>query len=1111
MHAQLLRQLRDALRFSTDEALSVWLAAPAVDTLPQGATLAQGLQALLQSVDASYQQFDREQELRLQSLSTTAAELAAAKKQLLETARHASQIEDRFETLRRISSDWYWEQDDQFRFTLVSSNGAALLGSDASDIIGKTRWEYVGGALDDPHWQAHHATLNAHQPFENFAFPVNTPANGLRHFSANGEPIFDAHGVFTGYRGIARDNTENVLAQRKLSASLRMTEALLEATPTPLSIKDEHQRFTHMNAPYERLLERSRAQLLGQTLRATHGDIADQGAAIERSILANPRIVQYETSRTLPSGHVVQLMVAKGPVLDTEGKVIGLVTTYNDITELKQAQERLSAQLHVTETLLESAPMAISIKDGQQRFTRINAAYEREFGVRRETLVGKKTLEANVFTPDQSGSPIEEALRASPGVRNFARTRVLPDGTTRHYSTTKAALTDATGKITGFMTMHADVTDLKNAGELAAHRLQMTNILLDASPAPTMIKNAQRRIIYINTAYEKLFNVHRDAVLNRQIRPGQEDATVSEIESVDAELLQTPSTRQFESELTGGTGRKVRCMITKSSYRDVAGAVAGIITTYSDITQLRQAERAAEEQLRLTTILLDATPMPIVVKNRDSQITLVNTAYEQMFAIKREHALAMTVTQRRPEIASDIERIERALYEQPGIHQIEREMTVGNGRKAICIVTKSTYSNQAGEVSGIITAITDISDLKRTEQNLIRAREEAEAAMRARSQFLANMSHEIRTPMNGVLGMTSILAGTTLDADQRGYLDAVKLSGEGLLKIINDILDFSKIEAGKVDIENITYDLRSRVSGLVQMFTASAREKNLALTYHIEPDVPPIVRGDPVRVTQALSNLAGNAIKFTRHGAVSLHVSVAAREQGEITLRFDVRDTGIGIPQAAIERIFDPFSQADVGTTRRFGGTGLGLTISRQLAQLMGGTLTVESTAGAGSSFSFTVKGPEAAELEEADAWLAKTQRLLFDDAPTKGVAVLLAEDNTVNQMVATAMLKKLDCIVTLARDGREAVEATQRQHFDLIMMDCHMPEMDGFAATQAIRTLEKEGQARHIIVAQTANAMEGDRESCLAAGMDDYISKPFTSEKLAAIVQRWSIKNKSV
>jgi CheY-like chemotaxis protein len=266
-----------------------------------------------------------------------------------------------------------------------------------------------------------------------------------------------------------------------------------------------------------------------------------------------------------------------------------------------------------------------------------------------------------------------------------------------------------------------------------------------------------------------------------------------------------------------------------------------------------------------------------------------------------------------------------------------------------------------------------------------------------------------------------------------------------------------------------------------------------------------------VRISQTLSNLVGNAIKFTESGGVSLNVTAQAWEGEQVILRFDVRDTGIGISQTAIERIFDPFSQEDASTTRRFGGTGLGLTISRQLAGLMGGELFVESKQGEGSCFSFTIAVSDAGEAAVGDnsgnAAAEMPARIVshgLADGKTQGIDVLLAEDNNVNQIVACAMLKKLGCTITVAKDGQEALEHVKARHFDLILMDCHMPNLDGFAATAAIRELEKQGHPRHIIIAQTANAMEGDRESCLAAGMDDYISKPIAATALADVIQRW-------
>ena len=389
--------------------------------------------------------------------------------------------------------------------------------------------------------------------------------------------------------------------------------------------------------------------------------------------------------------------------------------------------------------------------------------------------------------------------------------------------------------------------------------------------------------------------------------------------------------------------------------------------------------------------------------------------------------------------------------------------------------------------------------------------------MKTRSQFLANMSHEIRTPMNGVLGMVSLLSATALDTEQAEFVDTIKTSGEGLLKIINDILDFSKMEAGKVEIEDTVFDLNSRVAGIIQLFTASAREKALALTHDIAPDVPHLIHGDPVRVSQVLSNLIGNAIKFTARGSVRVMVRVAGREQDNITLQFDVHDTGIGIAADALVRIFEPFLQADASTTRRFGGTGLGLTISRQLAELMGGSMTVDSKPGSGSRFGFSVQVRAAAALEQpadAQARAHDTRATQAQAAGALGMHVLLAEDNPVNQTVTGAMLRKLGCTIILAGTGAQALAHVQSgETFDVIMMDCHMPEMDGYAATAAIRAWENDDNRRthNIIIAQTANAMDGDRQGCIAAGMDDYISKPFTTATLGATLARWKANSPQI
>ena len=552
-------------------------------------------------------------------------------------------------------------------------------------------------------------------------------------------------------------------------------------------------------------------------------------------------------------------------------------------------------------------------------------------------------------------------------------------------------------------------------------------------------------------------------------------------------------------------------------YTDDSEKVRGIVVLTHDITDQKRAEEAlrqseelhrklykeANEAREHYRSLLESIPDSIVIYDMEGRVTFVNDAFARTFGWRLDELVEGVPYTPESEREITMKNVERVIGEGVSVNHFETKRLAKDGKSVDVSISASRFNDHCGKPSGMVVILRDISDRVRLANQLVLAKEAAEAADRAKSQFLANMSHEIRTPMNAIVGLSHLALQTELTPRQRDYQQKIQSSADSLLRLIDDILDFSKIEAGKLDFEKRVFSLSEVLDNVASIATVKSNEKGLAFALNMSDAIPPYLEGDSLRLRQVLTNLVSNAVKFTREGEVRLDVEPERETESETILRFTVRDTGVGMTLEQIDNLFQLFYQAESSITRKYGGTGLGLAISKRLIHMMGGEIRVESEPGSGSRFTFTARfgkptGEMAAALDTVD--IKRVPELLA------GLRLLLVEDNEINLQVVSELLDKVGVEVAVARNGREAVELASGESFDLVLMDMQMPVMDGLSATREIR--KGPASDRLPILAMTANVMAGDREKCYEAGMNDHIGKPIKPAELYEILIRWFRKD---
>lgn len=569
-------------------------------------------------------------------------------------------------------------------------------------------------------------------------------------------------------------------------------------------------------------------------------------------------------------------------------------------------------------------------------------------------------------------------------------------------------------------------------------------------------------------------------------------------------LIQARSRRQagetssYEARLIRSDGCVFPVQVTGTP-RWQDGKFFGSIVAVTDLTERKRFEDELKKSEAENRLLLDSIPDSIFLLDKEGNFLDYRTPNSSILYAPAELFMGKNIHSIMPQDLVELTMNNLGLARQSGKMQVFEYQLPTNGE-----IKHFEARINLCEGGDFLALVRDVTERKRSDEMLWKAKEEAEAAAKAKSEFLANMSHEIRTPLNAVIGLTGLLLDTDLTPEQRNYLEIVRNSSDSLLSVINDILDFSKIDGGMMELEHSPFDLRRCIESTMDLMVTRAAEKGLVLKVVLDDQLPTMLVGDASRLRQVLANLLSNAVKFTDKGFVEVSVRGNAIPEG-FELRFDVLDTGIGMPQDKLDRLFMPFSQIDSSITRRYGGTGLGLAISKRLVGMMGGRIWAKSNPGVGSTFTFTIKvklpcmQPVQHEVKDLKPDIKPPIEGHFQQALP--LSILLAEDNAVNQMVLLQMLRKIGYQADLASNGFDVLAALDRQAYDVVLMDIQMPDMDGFEATRRILARFPK-MKRPRIIALTAHALNGDRERCLKAGMDGYLSKPVKIEDLQSALR---------
>jgi len=1134
--------------------------------------------------------------------------------------------------------------DPQGRIQYVNSAFAKLTGYTATEAVGQTPRMLKSSHQDPAFYEELWRTILAGKVWEGAL--INKHKNGLLYTEEMTiTPVRDPEGAICNFIAVQRDVTEPHAAD----ASRALLASLVESSSDAIFGMALDGTILSWNKGAEALYGYGPEEIIGKAaVTLVPPERHETFRLAYREVKRGGVVRPYEAMGLRKDGTEVFVSAAIAPILNPAGSTTASVAVVRDIS----AQKRTEAALQTAASNL-------------REVERIAQLASWELDIAEQELHGSEQLfRLFHFPPSRAALPLAKALRAiHPADRERVRTTLQEtarthepfevehrivgrDANVRMVRSRGQVVIGPENKLLRLVGSTLDITDYRLAHQKLTHSEEKYRSLVLNIPDVIWTSTLAGDTIYISPNIEKIYGFTAEEVYKRgkelwlqRIHPTDSKQVIEALEGLFTEGR--PFDVEYQVQHKDGRWIWIHDRAFRTYEKDGVRCADGI---FSDITERKRAEA----QLRKLSRAVEESPVCVVITDVQGNIEYVNPKFTRLTGYTLEEILGENPRFLKSGLTSHAtyQELWRAI-----VSGAEWRGEFANKKKGGEIYWESAWispiKDSRGATTNFIAVKEDITERKAVEQQLRKATETAEAANHAKSQFLATISHEIRTPMNGVIGMIGLLLETELTTEQQRYAEMARSSGKALLEIINTILDFSKIEAGKLALETTDFDLYVPLQYAVELLAVKAQEKGLELTCLVAPETPSQLRGDPSRIQQILVNLVGNAVKFTHQGEVAVSVKVESEDERAATLRFTVRDTGIGFPQDQAAALFAPFVQADGSTTRRYGGTGLGLAISKRLVGMMGGHIGVQSIEGRGSEFWFSAnfgKQPEAEPSGSADYGLAGTRVLVVDDnatsralirqllgfwrcdceeavdavsalaalrgaadsghpfrvafldislpstngedlgrqiaadpplhqtslflmtpvgkpsqparlrelgfagqlskpvwaaclrkaleqvvheragcppvrsedAPRKesasaakpGARILVAEDNSINQEVIFAILNKLGHCTEIVRNGAQAVTALEQTDYDLVLMDCLMPEVDGYEATRRIRESGASGRNSNIpIIALTADAMEGSREKCIAAGMNDYLTKPVEPQQLAEALARWIVQ----